>query len=266
MKPDKGNNILDSPVDWLHDRIGEPESYVREFARAVFPSHVRSRWVLMLRAYFDRSELPSGVVAVGGFLCNTDRWMRFEKSWRGVLASEGVSCFHMTNLETRQGEFATGWEDPRRRKVFIRRLIGVIGSIKPLAVSAGMLVADYRALSARQRRKIGSHPYVWCAIDEVTTTMKWAKDHTNPPASFACVLEMGDEGKGQVLDALTAAKQQNHDFDKFLHSSAYSDEFVQRFRDYSSTDSNLKSSIRSSGFRPGLGASATARLFLLCLV
>jgi hypothetical protein len=46
----------------------------------------------------------------------------------------------------------------------------------------------------------------------------------------------------------------------------YLDEFVQRFRGYSSTDSNLKSSIRSNGFRPARGASATARLILLSLV
>ena len=47
---------------------------------------------------------------------------------------------------------------------------------------------------------------------------------------------------------------------------AYSDEFVQRFRGYSSTDSNLKSSTRSNGFRPSLGASATARLLLPGLI
>ncbi len=47
---------------------------------------------------------------------------------------------------------------------------------------------------------------------------------------------------------------------------AYSDEFVQQFRGYSSTDSNLKSSTRSNGFRPSLGASATARLLLPGLI
>jgi len=47
---------------------------------------------------------------------------------------------------------------------------------------------------------------------------------------------------------------------------AYSDEIVQRFRGYSSTISNLKSSTRSNRFRPATGASATARLFLLRLV
>jgi len=49
-------------------------------------------------------------------------------------------------------------------------------------------------------------------------------------------------------------------------AGAYSGEFVQRFRGYSSTDSNLKSSTRSNGFRPRLGASATARLLLLGLI
>lgn len=174
----------------------------------------------MLRAYFDRSEL-AGVVAVGGFLCNTDRWKRFERNWREVLASEDVSCFHMTDFETRQGEFKTGWEDPRRRRVFIRRLIGVIGSIKPLAISTGMLIADYKTLSESQRRKIGSHPYVWCAIDAIVVTMKWVRDHIRPAASIACVLETGDEGKGQVLDALTVVKQRNPDFDQFLHSVSF---------------------------------------------
>jgi hypothetical protein len=51
-----------------------------------------------------------------------------------------------------------------------------------------------------------------------------------------------------------------------MTQGAYSDEFVLRFRGYSSSDSNLKSSTRSNGFRPSLGASATARLFLPSLV
>ncbi len=217
----KGNNIVYSPNSWLHDGASGSESYMREFAQAIFPSHNRGGWVLMLRAYFDRSELTPGVVAVGGFLYNSDGWVRFEKNWNEVLSSEGVKCFHMTDLETRQDEFGRGWEDPKRRKVFLRRLIGVIGSIKPLAVSSGMLTTDYEALSESQKRRIGSHPYVWCAIDAVTEAMKWVRDHSNSVAPIACVLDIGDKGKGEVLDTLTAAKQQNRDFDKYLNSVSF---------------------------------------------
>lgn len=170
---------------------------------------------ILLEAYFDRSELRAGVVAVGGFLCSISRWSRFERNWGEVLSWYGVSCFHMTDFENSRGEFS-GWPK-QRRKVFIRRLIGVIGDIRPLAVGTGMLNADHKALSDAQRRKIGSNPYVWCAINSAIQTIKWLRSK-RPDAKVACIFEAGDEGATEVMGALNAARERNEEFRVLLNA------------------------------------------------
>ena len=63
----------------------------------------------VLRAYFDRSQLvkPADVVAVGGLMTGILRWRHFEREWRKVLDRYAIEVFHMTDFETRQGQYGT---------------------------------------------------------------------------------------------------------------------------------------------------------------
>ena len=124
----------------------------------------------------------------------------------------------MTDFENRWGEFK-GWPD-ERRKAFLRRLIGVIGSIKPLAVGAAMRVPDHASLCESQKLLVGSKPYVWCAIRSAILAMKWVEQQGSD-ASVACLFEAGDEGSGEVLEALTVAKKRHAGFDRRLRLTVF---------------------------------------------
>src|SRR5438034_9570936 len=82
----------------------------------------------MLRAYFDRSELPKyGIAVVAGYLSHVDLWDRFEPDWRKILRLEGLEFFHMADYVARQGPYK-GWSDRRRLKV-IKQLIVVMDTV-----------------------------------------------------------------------------------------------------------------------------------------
>jgi hypothetical protein len=44
-------------------------------------------------------------VAVAGFVSNFEKWKQFELTWNKILEREGVSCLHMTDFVSFQGEF-----------------------------------------------------------------------------------------------------------------------------------------------------------------
>jgi len=57
-------------------------------------------------AYFDAAGTPrNSVVAVAGFVSNFEKWKQFELTWNKILEREGVSCLHMTDFVSFQGEF-----------------------------------------------------------------------------------------------------------------------------------------------------------------
>ena len=129
----------------------------------------------LFRAYFDRSQLfkPADVVAVGGFMAGILRWRHFEREWRKVLERYGIEVFHMTDFETRQGQYAT-WSN-EQRVAFVRQVIGVIRVHAWVAIAAAMVMKDYRALGEEERRELG-HPYAMCGLKAVADTLRWVDD------------------------------------------------------------------------------------------
>jgi hypothetical protein len=171
--------------------------------------------VSRLRAYFDRSEVPKyGAVAVAGWLLSVEHWGRFEENWREVLRSFGVSRLHMAEYESGHGEFR-GWP-PENKKVFMRRLIGVLRQAGPLGVSVGLLRSDFEStLSEAQRRIVSA--YGLCAVHAIGGMMRWVKDKgSREPIAF--VFETGDVGAGQITSAIAKARRDNTEFDQHIDS------------------------------------------------
>jgi hypothetical protein len=169
----------------------------------------------MFRAYFDRSELakPAPVMAVTGYLSSDEEWEKLEFAWRKVLDRFKVEIFHMTDYETRQRSFAS-WSNELRTD-FIGQLIDLVNRHAIVAVGVGILMDDYGALSEDDRNRLG-HPYVMCGLKAVADTLRWidafiAKKVTTGEWSatdkakdvgVAFVFESGDEGAGELGEAL----------------------------------------------------------------
>lgn len=88
-----------------------------EMARAVLPIGSKGL-VAVIRAYFDDSGTHDGapVVVMAGFVGADDQWDAFDCQWKALLAREGISRLHMTDLSAGAGEFQ-GWESGRRDAV-----------------------------------------------------------------------------------------------------------------------------------------------------
>jgi len=169
----------------------------------------------MLRAYFDRSEVPKyGVLAVGGWLTTVERWERFEQNWREVLDSFGVSHLHMTDYESGHEEFQ-GWI-PAKKAEFMQRLIGVLRQTDPLGVSVALLKSDFDALLPKDQQK-EAPAYAVCAVNAIGAMMRWVKNKGSSQP-IASVFEAGDEGVGKIVDGIAKARKRSAEFDKRLLS------------------------------------------------
>jgi hypothetical protein len=84
----------------------------------------------MLWAYVDDSNIhdratgKAVTVGHGGGVAPLENWKSLEDQWKSVLASEGVSVFHMTDFESSNGEFR-GWDIDRHQR-FLKNLLDVI--------------------------------------------------------------------------------------------------------------------------------------------
>src|SRR5438552_15987477 len=104
----------------------------------------------MLRAYFDRSELPKyGIAVVAGYLSHVDLWDRFEPDLRNILRLEGLEFFHMADYVARQGPYNV-WLDRGRLKV-IKQLISVIDHVRLFHFETDLRVTDFAPPLPRDR-------------------------------------------------------------------------------------------------------------------
>jgi hypothetical protein len=162
---------------------------------------------VMLRAYFDRSELiaPAPVLAVGGYVSSDEAWANFESAWKDVLDKFGVSMFHMTEFECRHREFKEWPND--KRIAFIGELIELVHLHAMAGVAAAIAIEVYRALVDEDQRALG-HPYVMCGLKAVADTLRWVDDviarnvatgeweitEAGKSVSIEFVFESGDDG------------------------------------------------------------------------
>lgn len=169
----------------------------------------------MLRAYFDRSEVPKyGAVTVAGWLTTGERWGLFEQRWREILHEFGVSQLHMTDYEGGHEEFR-GWL-PAKKAQFMQRLVGVLRVADPLGVSVGLMKADFDAVLTQDQQRVVP-AFAVCAVNAIGRMMRWVKDQgSDQPIEF--VLEAGDEGTGKILDGIAKARKKSAEFDSRILS------------------------------------------------
>ena len=80
-----------------------------QLADLFFSVHSGYGYLTMFRAYFDESGHPddpnSPVVSVAAVAADIDQWHAFDEQWNDILKVHGVRGLHMTDYESRQGEY-----------------------------------------------------------------------------------------------------------------------------------------------------------------
>jgi len=152
----------------------------------------------VFKAYFDASGSPDEgkALVVAGYVAPVDQWQEFDREWRGILAEENVSEFHMRDFTVSRRQFASWKGDEPRRKRFLERLIGIIKRRVHKSFANAVILEHYNRVDAEHmfHESLG-YPYALCGMgcmkDVQRWTERWQKEFP------ACIFEDGDKHKNE---------------------------------------------------------------------
>lgn len=153
----------------------------------------------MFTAYFDTSGHPNQqqILTTAGFVSTVDKWVRFDREWNGILKSEGIKVFHMTDFASNEGEFAKGWRgETERRKLFIERLARSLKRNVNKSFRTSLVIAGYNAVNTKYEiEELLGKPYTVCCMRSVLALRNWAA-RKNASRKLLYFFEDGDKDKG----------------------------------------------------------------------
>jgi hypothetical protein len=173
----------DSPVGsglfserhYARDKVAQSAySRIKHLAGSLFLNRSPEDTLMtMLTAYFDESGThnDSPAVAVAGYISTVDQWQRFEAEWQAILDDAGISFFHMTDHQNRQGPYKD-WDDFKYKRI-LERLILTIRLRTWIAVGATVSRVDYYEVFSP------SPPfnlYTFCALQCLSQVSQWANE------------------------------------------------------------------------------------------
>jgi len=183
--------------------LQDEHSLIPNLVRIVFPYGTRNGIIAMFVAYFDESGTQRGspVVAVAGFLAPVKQWERFQAEWARVLQQEGLSFFHATDWENRQGQFK-GWDNDQRIAVY-KKLTGIIQRRITIPVLTAVNTADYAEAKLWEmvQEDFPRNPYGFCALVCMQIIGNWA-DQVKYNGPIAYVFEDGAAHRTELTTSL----------------------------------------------------------------
>ncbi len=106
----------------------------------------------MFKAFCDESGHPSnydGVVTVAAVVSDEHGWCAFEDQWARALKQYEISTFHMTDYESRRGEFSQWGRHERKARLFIADLSKIFTETLRFACVFSVATADWNAVMQR---------------------------------------------------------------------------------------------------------------------
>lgn len=155
----------------------------------------------MFAVYLDESGTHKGTdtLSVGGYVATVEQWGHLAREWRDLLRAEGVTMFHMADLESMLGEFR-GWNKSRQIGV-ISRIHGIIHRRVRIGVSSAVIKSHYDKKSSSIKDSYGEHYYTFCALDCMRHVANWADERSyNEPIHY--VFEQGAVGEKELRKKL----------------------------------------------------------------
>jgi len=132
---------------------------------------------------------------VGGFFADEITWGKINRSWDWKNHRVGVSSFHASPLNARQGEY-DGWGKNRQIR-YAKDMLHILKKqgLRLHAISCGMLVRDYQRIISERGRECLGCPYIACfktCVAMIARGMNDPRGEFYPEDQFAVVLDRSD--------------------------------------------------------------------------
>lgn len=158
---------------------------------------------MIFRGYFDDagklSDPGSISVVIAGFIGKMDLWERLYALWQPILDRNGLRYFSGKECEHGNGEFdkvrEDRWKLPSERWSVRTELASSIVSTGIQPFVSGVVSSDFRALSATDKRRLGT-AFSVAAQTLVVIVAKWANEN-HVYERFPYLFESGSEGYGE---------------------------------------------------------------------
>jgi hypothetical protein len=165
-------------------------------------------WVAVLTAYFDESynqhtaKNPDDplLYTVGCWVSTFGQWKKFNRKWRSEIRTAGVDWFHMSEYESRHGDYAA-WSDLKRIGV-LKRLHRIIKdhTIKGVTVSVNCAHFDEVIKNTSWKKTFGKTPYGFDVRMGLKFIAEWADDNNIQEPINYVFAEL--KGQGNELDEI----------------------------------------------------------------
>jgi hypothetical protein len=165
------------------------------------------RVLVPVQFYFDESGIHAGSPALilAGYAAPTAQWLKFEDRWKTALAEAGVSCFHMSEFESRLSEFR-GWSNPKRI-AFLSGLIDIINETAVYGLCCAISMEDYREAVPEDLRQFDPRfAYLLC-FHECLTWIPDILESVPPKETVNLVFDGNDQYTPMLYRAFCAFKQ-----------------------------------------------------------
>ena len=152
----------------------------------------------LYKAYLDESGThpESEFVVVAGFVSNASEWEALSEEWMKALTEWGIPMFHMTDFESRKGDFVS-WGD-EERKERLNRLLELINRYTFSNISFAVQKQSFDEILSDKAKKLCGDAYGLAAIGCWNTLANRAKDPT-VDGWIDYVMESGCKGSGALL-------------------------------------------------------------------
>jgi|SRR5271157_1706638 len=180
----------------------------------------KNRIVMLLEAYFDESERPSGLLCVAGYAFAVPQARKFTKDWSRLFSDYGG--FHMNEFAHRRKGFA-GMSDNEHARL-MREAVRIINARMTAGVAVSCRLSEMQALSPAWIRGFG-HAYPVCchwAMNALCLVLR----SEGISDSIAYFFEKGHPHEAEARDFVKTAslspelkKMYRHESDHFIPKS-----------------------------------------------
>jgi hypothetical protein len=145
----------------------------------------------MFTACFDAggSQHNQQFLVVAGFISSSKIWNDFDRIWRGRLAQDGLSYFHMVDFAQSTGQFREGWRnnEPRRQRL----LADLMDIIRKHAFRRFGCAVDnelfLRHLPRERREEYFLDAYALASMDCTAQVLRWCRTQPAPTVPQSAV-------------------------------------------------------------------------------
>lgn len=168
-----------------------------------------------LGAYFDESgtNLNDPALVMAGFISTDELWSEFSTRWHEAITGWGLTHWHMTDFEARQGEFKE-WPRDKESRARLGHLLGLIMDHTLATASISFPRALFKSYFD-PAPKTEERLYLLTAASIMLQVSYFPKEWL-PGQKVALVFEKGARGRHQVQQAWDALPRGTSEHLNFL--------------------------------------------------